>query len=143
MVDLGPFYSNRQGWLFHQKNLFPLEEWSNWIERLVVDQELFSDCTLESKRFVAKWYFRFHLGAVGTLLPNIAHASTTDKVLIVYWNGGGWDPTYIFDPHFESSALDRDPYSSNGTVGEIDFADSETRPSVRGFWNCMVSERPL
>ena len=73
------------------------------------------------------------LGAVGTMLPRVAHASTTDQVLVVYWNAGGWDPTYIFDPHFESTALDRDPYSTMGTVGELDFADAESRPSVREF----------
>lgn len=70
------------------------------------------------------------LGLSAPLLSRVAHAAT-DTRLVVYWNDGGWDPTYIFDPHFESDVIDGDPESLPAQLKGIDFADAESRPSVR------------
>ena len=70
------------------------------------------------------------LGLSASVLSRVAQAATETR-LVVYWNDGGWDPTYIFDPHFESAVIDGDPESLPAQAGGIDFADAETRPSVR------------
>ena len=70
------------------------------------------------------------LGMSAPLLSRVAHAAT-DTRLVVYWNEGGWDPTYVFDPHFESSVISGDLESVPATAGGLDFADAENRPSVR------------
>ena len=70
--------------------------------------------------------------ALGLALPRRARAAG-DGLLLVYWVPGGWDPTFVFDPHFESSTIARDPGSAPGTAGGLDFADSATRPSVARF----------
>ena len=31
-------------------------------------------------------------------VPRRARAASPRKLLVV-WNGGGWDPTFVFDPH--------------------------------------------
>jgi hypothetical protein len=80
------------------------------------------------------------LGGLGMLLPRVAHASKTDRLLIIYWNAGGWDPSYVFDPHFESTALDRDPSSVAANIGGLDFADAESRPAVRSFLEDYASQ---
>lgn len=78
------------------------------------------------------------LGALGLALPRLARAAG-DRLLLVYWVPGGWDPTYCFDPHFESSALDRDPASAPGTAGGLSFADAASRPNVRAFFEAHGS----
>ncbi len=54
--------------------------------------------------------------------------------LIVYWVKGGWDPTFVFDPHFGVSTIEGDLTSSAAIEGGIDFADASSRPSVRAFF---------
>jgi hypothetical protein len=83
------------------------------------------------------------LGGLGMLLPRVAHASSTDRLLIIYWNAGGWDPTYVFDPHFESNALDRDPSSVAASIDGLDFADAESRPAVRSFLEDYASQTAI
>lgn len=78
------------------------------------------------------------LGALGLGLPRLARAAG-DRLLLVYWAQGGWDPTYCFDPHFESSTLARDPTSEPATLGGISFADAPSRPSVRSFFEAYGS----
>ncbi len=78
------------------------------------------------------------LGLLGLGLPAHALAGKSRRLLI-WWNGGGWDPSYVFDPHFESAGLARDPTSTAASVGGIDFADSERRPSVRAFFEAHGS----
>lgn len=65
--------------------------------------------------------------------PRVARAAS-DGLLLLYFVPGGWDPTYCFDPHFESSAVDRDLGSAPGSAGGIAFADAPSRPSVADFF---------
>ncbi|MFT5685840.1 MAG: hypothetical protein ACI8RZ_006794 [Myxococcota bacterium] len=71
------------------------------------------------------------LSALAALRPASA-AKGTERFLVIYWNDGGWDPAMLFDPHFESNALDRG-ICEEASVGGLTFADSEDRPSVRQF----------
>jgi hypothetical protein len=77
----------------------------------------------------------FGLAGLGALLaPRVARAGGGGRKLLVYFNSGGWDPTFVFDPHFGSSRVQGDPDSTAATAGGIDFADAASRPSVRGFF---------
>lgn len=73
------------------------------------------------------------LGALGLGAPLLSRIATAagDRRVVVYWNKGGWDPTYIFDPHFESSVIQGDSQSVPAEAGGIAFADAQSRPSVR------------
>ena len=73
------------------------------------------------------------LSALG-LLPSPLARAATNRQLVVYWVKGGWDPAYVFDPHFESSSLDRDPSSYPASVGDLHFAEAESRPAVTRFF---------
>ncbi len=73
------------------------------------------------------------LSALG-LLPSTLARAATKQHLVLYWAKGGWDPSFVFDPHFESSSLDRDPASQSASVGDLHFAESEDRPAVTRFF---------
>ncbi len=76
--------------------------------------------------------------AAGALLrPRLARAGSP-KNLLIWWNAGGWDTTYVLDPHF-GAALDNDPDSEPATTGSIFWADAESRPSVRRFFETWGS----
>ena len=69
------------------------------------------------------------LGAVG--VPRGARASGSGpKYLLIWWNSGGWDATYTFDPHFESSVIPGDPDAGPASAGDLSWASNPTRPSV-------------
>ncbi|MFT5684108.1 MAG: hypothetical protein ACI8RZ_005049 [Myxococcota bacterium] len=75
------------------------------------------------------------LAGMGVLLASgRARAGGRGRKLLVYFNSGGWDPTFVFDPHFESTGVEGDPSSTAATVGGIAFADAASRPSVRRFF---------
>ncbi len=61
-----------------------------------------------------------------------ARASGLDRLLVL-WNAGGWDPTFVFDPH-EGDGVTGDESATVATAGGVTFADAETRPSVRRFF---------
>ena len=74
------------------------------------------------------------LGALAALGPRMARADTgVARNLVVVHAGGGWDPTYVFDPKPDSDAVDtgRGDYASFGD-GAI-WADAD-RPSVTDFF---------
>lgn len=70
------------------------------------------------------------LGALGPVLQRVAQAAD-DTRLVVFWNDGGWDSTFVFDPHFGSAVIEGDPFAVPAQAGGIDFADAASRPSVR------------
>ena len=72
-------------------------------------------------------------GLAGLLPARVARASTADH-LLVYVASGGWDPTFVFDPHPESSSIDGAPGSTVATAGGVRFADAASRPAVRRFF---------
>ena len=76
--------------------------------------------------------------ALASLRP-VAAAKGSERFLVIYWNDGGWDPAMLFDPHFESDALDRGNCSAS-TIGGLTFADSSKRPSVRSFLETWGSQ---
>lgn len=59
--------------------------------------------------------------------------------LLVYWVKGGWDPTFVFDPHFGDAGVQGDPDAESATAGGIAFADAASRPSVREFFTTWGS----
>ena len=72
-------------------------------------------------------------------LRSVAASKGSERFLVVYWNDGGWDPAMVFDPHFESDALDRGD-CSEASVGGLTFADASDRPSVRSFLETWGSQ---
>lgn len=72
------------------------------------------------------------LGAA-TLLGRRARAGAPQN-LVVVWSAGGWDPTFVFDPHFEDEPISNDPDSAPASANGIDFAHADTRPSVARFF---------
>lgn len=56
------------------------------------------------------------------------------KSLLVLWSAGGWDPTFVFDPHFEDGLTSNDPDSEPATARGVSFAAAESRPSVSRFF---------
>ena len=71
--------------------------------------------------------------ALAGLLPRSARAAEDLRVVLM-WCAGGWDTTYVFDPHFSSSVIDGDATSTLAVAGGIPFADSAERPSVRAVF---------
>jgi hypothetical protein len=67
-----------------------------------------------------------------SLLPRRAHAAE-ERYLIVYWNEGGWDTSMVFDPHFESSLIDRGTTTEPATAGALAYGASSDRPAVSAF----------
>lgn len=83
------------------------------------------------------------LGLLGWLgAPRRARAGAPTRLLVL-WNGGGWDPTFVFDPHFDDGLAPED--AAPETAGGISFAAAETRPSVSRFFqrygaqSCVVN----
>lgn len=72
-------------------------------------------------------------GGLVTALARKPAMAAEPRYLVVYWIAGGWDPTFVFDPHFESNTIHHDPASSLSTVSGLAFADAPSRPSVRAF----------
>ena len=52
--------------------------------------------------------------------------------LVIWWNRGGWDTSYAFDPHFDSAYVMGDESASAATSGDLLWASSASRPSVDG-----------
>ena len=61
-------------------------------------------------------------------------AGVDDPLLIVYFVKGGWDPTYVFDPHPLAAAVDGDPEAELVEVGGIPLAIAASRPAVTDFF---------
>jgi hypothetical protein len=68
-----------------------------------------------------------------TALPTRRARAADSRYLLVYWNAGGWDPAFVFDPHFDSATIHHDPAAVAATIGGIPVADAASRPSVRAF----------
>ncbi len=78
-------------------------------------------------------------GGLGTLTAALGlrggrSRAAEGRCLIVHWNDGGWDPSYVFEPRTESDIVDSDPDSTLAEVQGIRFADAATRPDVRSFF---------
>ncbi len=75
--------------------------------------------------------------SAGLALPRRARAATVSgadlKYLFVF-AGGGWDPTRVFADGFDNASVSMESYADRGTAGNLSFIDSESRPSVRTFF---------
>lgn len=78
------------------------------------------------------------LGALALALGARRARAGGPSNLLVVWNAGGWDPTFVFDPHPEHPGIAGDEAASVAEVGGIRFADAESRPSVRAFFEAWA-----
>ncbi len=69
-----------------------------------------------------------------------ASASGETRRLVVFYNQGGWDPSYVFDPHFDEDTVEGDPGATPSEAGGIEFAHSPMRPSVKKFFKAYASK---
>lgn len=85
------------------------------------------------------------MGLLGLSPALRAQPANGKRRLLVIFNRGGWDPSYVFDPHFESAFVDSPSDSTLEEMSGIPFADSHLRPSVRLFFenyaasSCVVN----
>jgi hypothetical protein len=78
--------------------------------------------------------------ALAGLKGPLALASGHTRRLVVFYNEGGWDPSFVFDPHFDDNTVDGDPGATPSVVNGIEFAHSPNRPSVKAFFQAYGSE---
>lgn len=78
------------------------------------------------------------LTLLGAALGHRPARAAGPRRLVIWWSGGGWDTSYVFDPHFEASVIDRDPDSERATYGELVVAEAEDRPNVRAFFDAWA-----
>lgn len=75
------------------------------------------------------------LAAAALLRPRPARANTTvAKHLVVVFAGGGWDPTYVFDPKPDSPHVDTG-VGDFGAFGEHALWLDASRPSVTDYFD--------
>ena len=78
------------------------------------------------------------LGLLGAALGHRSARAAGPRRLVIWWSGGGWDTSYVFDPHFETSVLDRDPDSDRATYGDLTVAEAGDRPQVKAFFDAWA-----
>ncbi len=74
-------------------------------------------------------------GLAGLSLPGRLGAAPPAhrRFLFVYVNGG-WDPTFVFAPMFDSALVDMPENSQLATLGGLPLVDSPDRPFTRTFF---------
>ncbi|MCK6521135.1 DUF1501 domain-containing protein [Myxococcota bacterium] len=78
------------------------------------------------------------LTLLGAALGHRPALAAGPRRLVIWWSGGGWDTSYVFDPHFEADLIDRDPDSGPATYGDLTVAEAEDRPKVRDFFDAWA-----
>ena len=81
-------------------------------------------------------FLRSTLAGLAALQAPLAYALPTDsnRKLVIFFNKGGWDPCYVFDPHLGESGVDSDPESFLAEEGGLRFVSSNLRPAVRDYF---------
>lgn len=76
----------------------------------------------------------------GLFLPRPLTAAVTgaQRRFVFVFCPGGWDPAMVFAPVF-SSTIDRDYGDAPASTGGIPYVDSESRPSVRRFFETWAA----
>lgn len=77
------------------------------------------------------------LAAGAGLIParlSAAPQDLADRKFLFVFCLGGWDPTYVFAPMFDSGFVAVDPKSSVATAGGLTYVDGFERPSVKRFF---------
>ena len=85
------------------------------------------------------------LVAAGAFLPRRLLGSSpagARKIMFIFCPGG-WDPTVTFAPLFDTEGVDMPSDSEAATVGGFDIVDSESRLSVRSFFETWGSRSVL
>jgi hypothetical protein len=62
-----------------------------------------------------------------------ARASTFERRFLFFFATGGWDCTAVFDPHFDSEAVQHPSGSEPATAGGISYVSGTDRSSVDAF----------
>jgi hypothetical protein len=78
--------------------------------------------------------------AMAGLRAPFAYASGDIRRLVIFYNQGGWDPSYVFDPHFDEDTVEGDPGATPSEASGIQFAHSPMRPSVQRFFKAYGSK---
>lgn len=75
------------------------------------------------------------LGSVGLALPQRAHAARpAERKFLFFFASGGWDTTTVLDPHFDTDAVDMDPDTVVGRVGNLVYTFGPDRAPVDRFF---------
>ncbi len=73
--------------------------------------------------------------AAGLLVPRLPRAGgISERKFLFVIAYGGWDPCAVFAPLFDSSIVDMPGASTAAEIGGLPLVDSESRPSVRSFF---------
>jgi len=76
----------------------------------------------------------------GSFFPARRAWAATDRVLVLYWAAGGWDTSFVFDPHPDVDTVEGDEMSEVIEASGLTFAHSDSRPAVRSFFEDFGSE---
>jgi hypothetical protein len=91
-----------------------------------------------SRRKLLGHSHRLGAGLLGAgLLPGRLWAAPEDKAgkkFLFVFASGGWDPTWVFAPIFDSPTIYIDPQATAASISGVGFTDSSARPSVRSFF---------
>ena len=88
---------------------------------------------MNRRRFLATAGGALVAALAGLSASRAARASAPRRLLVV-WNAGGWDPTFVFDPHFDDAGVAGDPGAEPALGGGISYAAATGRPSVSAFF---------
>ncbi len=79
-------------------------------------------------------------GLVGSALPLRVARAASEQVLVIYWARGGWDSTFVFDPHPDSETIQGDPFAEIREEGGLSWAHADSRPTVSSFLSNWASQ---
>jgi len=81
------------------------------------------------------------LGAA-SLLP-AARAEVGERKFLFFFASGGWDPTAVFDPHYDSDGVDMEMDSELGEVGNLDYTAGPNRTKVSRFFRKWAKQTAI
>lgn len=99
-----------------------------------------------TRRSSRGWSRRAMLQGTAGLLAGLAglsrraRAAGDDRLLLVWWNAGGWDPTFVFDPHWGSEVIANDPDSTPASAGDLAWASAPSRPAIDALFTTWGSQ---
>lgn len=81
-------------------------------------------------------FLRGTLAGLAAMQLPMAYAlpNGTNRKLVVFFNNGGWDPCYVFDPHLGESGVDSDPESFLDEQAGLRFISANSRPAVTDYF---------
>lgn len=88
-----------------------------------------------SRRDLARLLGGAALAPGALALPRMAAAqAAADRRFLFVFVNGGWDPTFVFTPDLEDTAIWQDPDGRPAEAGGHRFVDASNRPAVRDFF---------